>query len=439
MIELDLDLSYTEAQEEIFFGNHAKYNIVTKGRRFGFTRGAGQALIEYALEGVKYILWGDTINANIDRYYERYILPHLKKIPQTEWRWNQMKRELRIFDTRIDFRSEDNPQNWEGFGYNIIILNEAGIILKNDYLYTNAILPMMLDFPDSILIAGGVPKGKVKKDGFEHKFYTLYKAGKENKTGSYRVLEYTSYDNPFLSENDIKQLEQEYDLLGSTMVDQEIRGEFIDAEALNPFATQYNKDKHESELAVRDQGKQIYIGIDFNLNPFGVVFAHKWRDSEGEHFHIFDEAEIPNGSIPAMIDLIKERYWNQLANCVITGDAMGKKGELSQRDNASYYKQLQRGLRIGESQIKVKANPFHKNSRTDVNYLLYNFPDLKINPKTAPNTCRDMRTVQCDAFGEILKKDRNNVNQRADHLDCFRYLVNTFFRDWIDHDMKVKR
>ena len=54
-----------------------------------------------------------------------------------------------------------------------IFLNEAGIILKNNYLYTNTILPMLMDYPDSQLIAAGVPKGKIKKDGTEHIFYTL--------------------------------------------------------------------------------------------------------------------------------------------------------------------------------------------------------------------------------------------------------------------------
>lgn len=438
MIDLDLDLSYTEAQNEIFFGNHAKYNIVTKGRRFGFTRGAGQALIEYAIECVPFILWGDTINANIDRYYERYILPHLKKIPQDQWKWNQVKRELKIFDTRIDFRSEDNPQNWEGFGYNIIILNEAGIILKNEYLYLNAILPMLMDFPDSILIAGGVPKGKVNKDGSEHKFYTLYKAAKENTNGNYRLLEYTSYDNPFLSEQSIKELENEYTLLGAEQRNQEIGGQFIEVDGTNPFATQYNKDKHELDDIVFDSNKQLIISIDFNLNPFGVIFAHMWRDSKGEHFHIFDEASIKNGSIPAMIDLIKERYENQLISCLLTGDAMGKRGELSQRDNASYYIQLQRGLKLKDAQIKVPSNPRHTNSRTDVNYVLKHFPDFKISKK-CEGACLDMKIVQCDAFGEIIKHNRKDVAQKADHLDCIRYAINTFLKKWIDVHQKIRK
>jgi hypothetical protein len=435
MSEIALDLIYTDAQSEIFFGKHKKYNIVTKGRRFGFTRGAGQALVEYAIDGIPFILWGDTINGNIDRYYERYILPVLKKMPAKYWKWNQQKRELSILDTKIDFRSADRPENWEGFGYNIIILNEAGIILEDNYLYLNAILPMMLDYPDSILIAGGVPKGQLKKDGSEHKFYTLFKQAQANQ--NYRLLQYTSYDNPFLNKEDIAQLEDEYSLLGEQTRDQEILGLFVESTGSNPFMVQYSKEKHEAEVKA-DPYKQLLISIDFNLNPFAVSFAHYFRDSQGEHFYIVDETSIPNGSVPVMIDYIRENYGSQLHSCLITGDSMGKNGNISERDNASHYTLLQRGLGLRDTQIKVPNNPKHSNSRTDCNFVLKHFPDFKINPKCA-GTCRDMISVQCDAFGEILKKDRKNVSQRADHLDCVRYMINTFLRKWIDTNMKFKK
>jgi PBSX family phage terminase large subunit len=207
---------------------------------------------------------------------------------------------------------------------------------------------------------------------------------------------------------------------------------------VNSFAHQYRRDKHESIKAVFDPNKQLIIKIDFNLNPFAVNFSHMWRDMEGEHFHTFDEASIQNGSVPAMVDLIKLKYEHQLPNCIVTGDAMGKRGNLSERDNASNYDQLRRGLRLRESQIQVPGNPLHSASRNDVNYILLHFPDYKINPVTCPNTCLDMRVVQCDAFGDILKKNRTDVTQRADFLDCERYGINTFLRKWIDSNMKRK-
>jgi PBSX family phage terminase large subunit len=208
---------------------------------------------------------------------------------------------------------------------------------------------------------------------------------------------------------------------------------------VNPFATQYTRKKHESLEAIFDKNKQLLIKIDFNLNPFAVNFSHMWRDDKGEHFHTFNEASIEKGSIPAMVDLIKTTYANQLPNCIITGDAMGKRGEISQRDNASNYRQLQRGLNLKDSQMWLPANPTHENSRADTNYVLCHFPDYKINPLTCPQTCLDMRTVQCDAFGSIIKKNRNDLTQRADFIDCERYGINTFLKKWIESHMKIKR
>lgn len=208
----------------------------------------------------------------------------------------------------------------------------------------------------------------------------------------------------------------------------------------NPFAVQYSQSKHESSEAIFNPNKQLLIKIDFNLNPFAVNFSHMWRDENGEHYHTFDEASIKAGSLPAMIDLIKTKYGNQLHSCFITGDAMGRKGEISQRDNASLYLQLQRGLHLKDAQIRVpRANPTHENSRADTNFVLTHFPDYKINPKTCPETCLDMRVVQCDAFGSIIKKNRKDLTQRADFLDVERYGISTFLRKWIDSNMKFKK
>ncbi len=208
--------------------------------------------------------------------------------------------------------------------------------------------------------------------------------------------------------------------------------------AINPFATAYDKNKHESVNAVFDPKNQLIIGIDFNLNPFAVSFSHIWIDKFGYHYHTFDEAAIENGSVPAMIELIKLRYKNQLPNCRITGDSMGKRRDIGQADLSSHYNQLQKGLGLRNSQIDTPNNPTHKDSRADVNYVLYHFPDFKINPVKCPNTCRDFKSVQCDAFGQIIKKNRNDLTQLADHLDVQRYKINTFLWDWIQKHQKGK-
>lgn len=226
---MNIELEYTEKQLSFLFDHKpgVKFVVVPAGRRGGKTKGLGNGSIEWMIEGKK-ILWGDTISSNIDRYVDRYFKPELKS-SDIEFQYSGQKKLLSLpqFGGYIDFRSADRPENWEGFGYDIIILNEAGIILKNDYLFTNAVLPMLMDSPGSILIAAGTPKGKTVKAEKEHRFYSMYKRAIANDP-LYQLCQYSSYDNPYLSKIDIKQLEEEIKLMNPQMVQQEIYAEFVD-------------------------------------------------------------------------------------------------------------------------------------------------------------------------------------------------------------------
>lgn len=223
-----LDLSYSRAQAHAFFESQllGRYRIFPKGRRVGFTRGAAHACIEWGLEG-RAVLWGDTIAGNIRRYAERYFLPVLRQ-QQIPHEWNVVEKTLKFPQTggHIDFRSADNPENWEGFGYDRIVLNEAGIILQGEngrYLYQNAVLPMMLDNPQSELVAVGVPKGR---SGL---YFELYQKAVAGEPGYY-TRTYSSYDNPWLSREAVQQLEADMRAVGGNdLVQQEIYGAFVDA------------------------------------------------------------------------------------------------------------------------------------------------------------------------------------------------------------------
>lgn len=438
---MNIALTWLDYQKEVFFDfpKGIKYKVIPKGRRAGFTRGAANTFIKKLVKGEGPLLWGDTINGNIQRYYERYFYPvlHDNKIKH---RFDSVHKKLEIGRHYADFRSEDNPENWEGFAYELIYLNEAGIILKNRSLYINSVLPMMLDYPDSKLIAAGVPKGKILRDGTEHPFYTLAKRADDN-PAKYFKRTFTSYDNPLLNPQDIKDLEDEIAMLGPEQIRQEIYGEFIEMDAINPFAHQWRpvrkieagKDlyAHEDKRAVFDRNRQIDIRADFNLNPMALTFSHVWRDNI-MHDHQFDEMEIKNASIPLAIDSIRKKYGQWIQGAVIGGDYMGMRGSIEHRENLSMFRQIMTGLGMTDAQLKIVPNPTHIQSRNDVNYVLLHHPDFIVNPDTCPNTCRDMRNVQCDAFGQIIKRNRTDVNQRGDFMDCVRAKIAYYYRNFID-------
>ncbi len=207
----------------------------------------------------------------------------------------------------------------------------------------------------------------------------------------------------------------------------------------NPFAYQYQPSKHENIRAVLNRDKQLKICIDFNLNPFAVTFHHIWKDVSGEHHHIFAEKAVEQGSIPKMIRYIKDHFLYWLPACELTGDSSGNNGQILMEDQSSLFTALQLGLGLQKSQIKVPPNPKHTVSRNDVNYFLEHYPDFSIHPTNCPETCWDMRSVQCDSYGSIIKANRKDTNQRADFMDTVRYSINTFQKVWIENDRKRKR
>ncbi len=311
--------------------------------------------------------------------------------PISEEHWIKKK----IFDLETLFEQTEYDHKINGYW-----INEKGntVILKTNYL-------------DNIFIVG---KWAIDKDG-----KLILVGGRVDQ----HVIE--DFENDKVSDYDYYWIYA----LGNW-------GEIVEGDS--PFATQFEIKKHVSEAPFYDIKKQLIISVDFNLIPFCVTFRHLYNDSSGPHYHIFDEYEIKQGSIPAMVDLIKLKYKYSLPNAILTGDAMGKRGDISQRDNATLYLQLLRGLGMNEKQLKVSSNPTHENSRSDCNYVWYHFPDYKVHPKCV-GLIRDLKNVQVNAVGAIVKGNRKDTNQRADYIDTERYAVHNVLYKWIDQHQRHKK
>lgn len=255
-----LRLPYLPKQDEFFYTNtDKKFKSCGKGRRFGVTRGAAHYCIEALLEG-KSILWVDTIQPNLDSYVAKYFMPAIKQLKPSFWRYRTQHKDLTLVNTTMDFRSAENPHNIEGFGYHIIILNEAGIILKGKKgrdMWFNSIYPMTMDFNAKVFFLG-TPKGKrSKKDEGKEKnslYYQLAcKGGLVNghpENENYLHYEYSSYDNPTLSLDVIREIEEDVPFV---VRKQEIYGKFIDAGAEEVF-------------------KEDWFNVVYELPP-----VHLWR------------------------------------------------------------------------------------------------------------------------------------------------------------------
>jgi len=276
-IQDKVQIHYHSGQKKIFFDSKAKKKVIAKGRRFGLTKGYANRAIEYLIDGIGPGLWIDTVNANIERYVERYFFPVLRHIPQKDWKWRQQRKELEIFGNKLDMRSADRPELIEGFAYKFIMLNEAGIILRKEYLYYNAILPMTLDFNPDFYV-GGTPKGK----GL---FHELAVKADDPLTENQEFFRFTSFDNPYLTKKDVEELTKE---LPKAIQEQEVYAKFLEDEStvfrnLLQCATATPQNP--------ETGKRYYLGVDIaRVQDYTVIDV---LDSDGnqvymDRFNILD-------------------------------------------------------------------------------------------------------------------------------------------------------
>jgi PBSX family phage terminase large subunit len=213
-----------------------------------------------------------------------------------------------------------------------------------------------------------------------------------------------------------------------------IHGHWGNRAAQNPFCTSYDDKKHVGDT-IFDPARQTIVLIDFNVEPFTANIYQTWFDGT-PHFHQVHEISIRNGTIAEMSNQIKAVLGDAIFSTSFGGDYNGSQSKIGRFDNKSLYQELQKELGVSWNQFKLKPNPPHKKSRQDCNYFLQHFPDFLID-KNCRDTRRDMRTVQVDAYGSIIKKNRKDESQRADNIDNFRYLVNTFCLGLIDKHRKT--
>lgn len=432
---MDLGLTYSRAQNDIFFPTQKqgfpKFTHVRKGRRLGLTRGAAQAFIEYGLSvhgdpgfwflppGKLYFMWGDTVNTNIKKYIERYFMPILMKIPKPYWHHDRTNKVLYIGRAVIDFRSADNPENWEGFGYHVIFLNEAGIILEDDYLYENAVLPMLMDYPEARLIAAGVPKGKRTAEGV-HKFYDIYLKALKDKI-NYRLLRYNSYQNPFIGKEQV-------DLIASVMDEyvkqQEIDGEFIDI-AEKAFFYIFRENIHVIPSYKPNRALPLLISFDFNKDPCTATIGQK---PTFKSLRIFDEIAISRGSTPEVCEEILAKYPEFQGNWDVTGDATGQNQTAMIKGNVTHYTIIKDMLNLSDDNLHIgTVNPSLLNSRVFTN-ACWNKLDVRITAN-CEKTINDCIFTTVDEYGKVVKKE----NEGRHFFDNVRYTLHDAFPDFLDN------
>jgi len=408
--------------------NRKRFNVLKCGRRFGKTELCQELIMESSLYGHYVGYWSPTYKDLYEVWQEskRNFRDALASTSET------VKQMVFTNGTKVDFWSMEDPDSGRGRKYHRVIMDECEKAGKFQQAWEQTIRATLTDFKGDAYFLSTPQFGDT---------YFKQICNFQDEFSDWRTFIYTTYDNPYIDPQEIELARQQ---LHPSVFACEYMAEDVDGKTLNPFAFQFDNEYHVEPVSYA-WSKQAVVSIDFNLNPFAATFSHVWEDQKGLHIHVVNEVSIENGSIEAMAKEIKKFLQNAVANCIITGDAMGNARNISQADNASHYQMLRKFLHLPESQFRVKSNPTHDQSRNDVNVMLWlaKQPDsrveFKINPGMCKGTVSDFRNVQCDATGQIVKRNRKDLAQRADFIDTIRYLVHYFVAPKLKrHSMSLK-
>lgn len=189
----------------------------------------------------------------------------------------------------------------------------------------------------------------------------------------------------------------------------------------DPYCYCFDESTHKRVNQI-DARLEAILSFDFNVNPITCgVYQHIDTD-----IRCIESIKLPNSNIYALCDHIKVKYSGYMF--LVTGDATGRNTNALVKDAINYYTVIKQELALSSAQIKVPSvNPPVDENRVLVNAVLMKC-DVSMHPENCKDLIYDCKNVSVNEMGKIDKGDRANPKKRADHLDHFRYYLNTFHK-----------
>jgi len=182
--------------------------------------------------------------------------------------WEQARRVLRApvadenkaerrIDTvvggRIEFWSLDNPDAGRSRGYDLVVVDEAGLVRNLETIWREALIPTLIDRAGRAVLAG-TPKGRGD-------FWRIYQSALDDPR--WVTIRRSTSDNPRLDPADVA-------LLRSAMTERAARQE-LDAEFLDDGGAVFRNVRSCVGEVVRS-GEAAIIGVDWGRHNDATVF-----------------------------------------------------------------------------------------------------------------------------------------------------------------------
>lgn len=406
MNDLLVKLPKPHINQDVILSKAKRFNHLRCGRRFGKTTLITE-LSSIALDGHPVGIWFPTYK-DLSEVWKELKECYKKVITQKN---EQLKQLTLITKGLIDFWSMEEPESGQGRKYKRAIIDEAAKAPKLKEAWENTIRPTLTDY-----IGDGWIMSRPK--GTDNAFYKIEEVNK--RFDDWAFFHYTTYDNPHIEKYEVDAAKKQ---LPPDVFAQEYMADYVDAER-KPFMYAFDE-KHIGQPEY-DPKLTTYFSFDFNVDPITCIVS-QFSHSQ-EYIYVLDEFRLRDSNVYDLCDRILSSPYGKSFK-MITGDASGISRTTATRGNINNYSIICEKLGLNpEGQLMLPGkNPPIDESRTLSNALFYNHPDFVIHEQ-CKYLIEDLRFVQVNEKGDI---DKTANAHRSHLLDCLRYLLNTFFGDFV--------
>lgn len=204
-----------------------------------------------------------------------------------------------------------------------------------------------------------------------------------------------------------------------------VQGDWSAFETKNRFWYTFNKPKHVQPRQYTPTA-ELMLSFDFNCDPMTCVVGQE----VGEELRIIRNYKIPDSDIYQLCDRILVDYPTALY--LVTGDATGANRSALTQGNVNYYTVIQNKLNLAQAQMRQPAiNGSHQDSYILCNSILQH-KQVVIDP-SCTDLIFDMENGKVEYKENKLQiiKDRKDPTREQDLTDCLRYMLQTFYGDFV--------
>lgn len=242
------------------------------------------------------------------------------------------------------------------------------------------------------------PNPQVVMSGTPEEFNWVYKRFIENPMTNSRIIYGNTREAHHLGDWYVNMLMDSYD---EVTLQQYLEGQYVPRTG-NRFLHKFDRFKHMTEKAVRILDADIWVNVDFNVNPMAATLCSYVPDSRVP-IRMFDEIKIAGADTYELANAIKDKIGTKWKEAYIFPDPAGTARKTSSRDLKSDIKILQEAG-FQEDRIKYKKQVVLKDCYFAANNL-FDKMRVAVHPKCKEFISDAEQVKVKDGAFEMIKSD----------------------------------